>query len=461
MGQGSLFDGGVVDFGFSEHQKKLGSMIEDWGGVVEEPMDLYRDVFRLGEGFIQKQGEEPGEHKTNPIIIGFDGERMHRKIMFEDTFEITLKEFQDYQWAFMSGCTYWGRTNSAEHQSKLYALIVDLDGVTDRSLNAFFSGAFRAKVYPIPNHIVLSGHGVHLYYVLEDPLDLYPNIKTQIKKAKYELIDRVWNRYTSTDPHIQHQGINQGFRIPGGRTKIPGVRARAYRFSYTPFSAVDLNDYTYEAKTVVYEPDKRFKPAKHSLKEAKQLYPEWYERVVVNKQPSRQWECHHKLYEWWLDKIGAGATYGHRYFCIMTLAIYAAKCGIYDREKVRNDAIKLLPHFNELEPDHPFTKADIDSALDCLDSRYATFPRHDIEKIAAIRIDPNKRNGRPQEQHMRIVSAVRNALYPDGSWRYHGGAPTKELVVRAWREDNPGGSKAECERETGLSRPTVLKWWGV
>ena len=31
--------------------------------------------------------------------------------------------------------------------------------------------------------------------------------------------------------------------------------------------------------------------------------------------------------------------------------------------------------------------------------------------------------------------------------------------VVEWRQLHPDGKKIECERETGLSRHTVLKWW--
>ena len=34
----------------------------------------------------------------------------------------------------------------------------------------------------------------------------------------------------------------------------------------------------------------------------------------------------------------------------------------------------------------------------------------------------------------------------------------KEMVLR-WRRFNPEGRKIDCQRETGLSKPTVLKWW--
>ena len=36
--------------------------------------------------------------------------------------------------------------------------------------------------------------------------------------------------------------------------------------------------------------------------------------------------------------------------------------------------------------------------------------------------------------------------------------PKKE-VVQNWRRNNPKGTKADCIRETGLSKPTVYKWW--
>ena len=58
-------------------------------------------------------------------------------------------------------------------------MIFDLDGVTDKTLNNFLHGAFAADAYPIPNYLILSGHGVHLYYIFEDPVPLFPYIKNE------------------------------------------------------------------------------------------------------------------------------------------------------------------------------------------------------------------------------------------------------------------------------------------
>ena len=36
-------------------------------------MEVYSDIFRLGDGFIQTEGEPGGLHKANPIILGSFG----------------------------------------------------------------------------------------------------------------------------------------------------------------------------------------------------------------------------------------------------------------------------------------------------------------------------------------------------------------------------------------------------
>lgn len=440
----------------------LSDVVEKWGGAAEAPMDLYTDLFRLGEGAIQREGEAPGQFKANPLIIGHsggEGGRMHRKIMFEDTFAETLAEFQDMDWAFMSACTYFGRSNSAERQSKLYALVFDIDGVEDANLNNFFSGAMVGGAYPVPQHVALSGHGVHLYYVLDEPLDLYPNIKTQVKELKYALTRRLWNRYTSTIEDPQYQGINQSFRVPGSRAKegaaIP--RCAAYRVNPRPVSIGDLNGFVEEPSRV--DLGRRYPESRMSAEEAKERYPDWYARVVVGGERG-QWVVKRDLFEWWLRKVRAGATYGHRYFCIMALAIYAAKCGIYDRDEVKAAAMGLVPYLDSLNPEHPFTEADVDSALECLDGRYTTFPRSDIARLTDIEIPANKRNGRKQEVHLMGARAIQeiNDKVNGTNWRDGNGRKPKRDLVRDYAATHPEASQRAIAAALGISKTTVNKW---
>jgi hypothetical protein len=443
----------------------LATALANEGGTICSPMELYGAVFRLGTGVIETTAEgltQRTTHKANPIIIGkADDGRVRRRILFEDTFEATLEQFSAYDWAYISGCTYWGKVNSGERQSKLYALIFDIDAVEPRNVLNFFSAA-RAGIYPYPNFVVESGHGLHLYYVLEEPLDLYPKIKHQVKELKYALTRALWNPYTSNERHVQYQGINQGFRIPGGKTKIEGVRAQAWKFSETPLAITDLNDFVPDESRI--DISQLWPKTSMSLEQAKRAYPQWYERVIERGEPSEQgqWIANPALYQWWLKKISApGVTYGHRYFCMMALAIYAAKCGIYDRERVKADAMRLVPHMTSINPAQPFTEADVTSALECLDSRYVRFPRHDIAKLTGIEIPPNRRNGLNQDLHMRLMRgrlAILNEAHGKALQGRPTGSGTKRTLVCEYAAAHPGASQREIAAALGISKTTVNKW---
>ena len=94
-----------------------------------------------------------------------------------------------------------------------------------------------------------------------------------------------------------------------------------------------------------------------------------------------------------------------------------------------------------------------------LQGPFYTFPLKDIEKLTNIRIERNKRNGRKQDQHIKIMNAIRDIEHPNGSWINKEGAPTKQSIVQKWKLENPEGTKYQCVKDTGLSKNTVKKWW--
>lgn len=431
------------------------SVLIKWGGVEVSAMDVYTDMFNLGDSEIQCNGEEAGLYKANPIGYWKNGSaKGHYRIMFEDNFEDMLKELQEADFSILNGITYFGRKNVQEHASKMYAMIFDLDGVTPKTLNAFLNGAFEVDAYPIPNYIALSGHGVHLYYLFEYGIPLYPNIKLQLKAFKYAMIEKIWNMYTSTDKKKQFQGINQGFRVIGGKTKIEGVRVRAFRINQHPFNLEQLNKYIPKESRV--DETKLWKESKMTLAEAKKKFPRWYEDKVVNKQPRRYWTCKRDLYDWWIEKIKEGATFHHRYFSIMCLAIYGAKCGIAF-EEVKANAFELIPFLNAINPNEPFTESDCISALECYDTRYCTFPIDDIIKISGIAIDKNKRNGRKQELHLRIARSNKEILKEAGEMGTEG-RPPKEQSVIDYLIEHPDDNITCIANTLGVSRTTVYKY---
>lgn len=440
-------------------------------------MDVYTDIFRLGSGFIQKSGEDGKDFKGNPLAYFRNGneENGHYRILLEDTFEDTLRVLQEADFAIVNGISYLGRKNTQNRATKMFALIFDVDGVTDDNLENFFSGMnFRDEkkgiyTYPEPNYVILSGHGVHLYYVFDEPIALYPYTKVQLKELKYAITRRIWNGYTSTEEKPQYQGINQGFRIVGGKTKVDGVRVRAFRYRREHTNVQELSLFVPKESRI--EQLQLFKESKYTLAEAKKKFPEWYESVVVQGRKAEYWDLGAKVHgdnpyaivNWWTNKIQGegGATFGHRYFCVMCMAIYAIKCRM-PFEQLKTVAYELIPFLNDINPKEPFTEKDVDSALECYDLRYCKFPIKDIVKLSAVEIAKNKRNGRKQKVHLARARLVQTVDYPNGSWRNKDGRPmgsgTKEDMVLEYKSNHPNASVTEIAKALGVSRTTVYKW---
>lgn len=447
-------------------------LLVDYGGTEVSAMQVYGDIFELGYNTIQHSGEQ-GTHKANPIILGSWDEKIKQEIMLDDTFKEQLHKYQQADWAILNGLTYWGRRNLGSSQAQIRAIIIDLDGITPKLFNNFLHASFadcfeRGGWYPVPNWVILSGSNVHLYYLLDVPINLYPKAKQELKKLKYGLTRQVWNPNTSTIEKPQYQGINQGFRIIGGKTKNGGI-VKAYELNQHPFDIATLNEFVEPESRADVEEVCYLTQSKYTLEQAKQLFPEWYERIVVNGGELKKWTVKKDLYRWWLGKLWTGAaSYGHRYFCIMALAIFAAKCGIFDKEKVKVDAMELKDTLNSIKPDEPFTEHDINSALECLDLRYCTFPRKDLEKITAVAMPPNKRNGRTQAEHLKRARAVRDVDYPNNSWinlnknnsrkgKLNKRHPKKDLILD-YAKQHPDATQRQIAKALGISLPTVNKW---
>ena len=173
------------------------------------------------------------------------------------------------------------------------------------------------------------------------------------------------------------------------------------------------------------------------------------------------WQFDRALYDKWLDRLKAKEqTYGHRYWSLWVLAVTAKKCGI-SRDELEKDAFGLLEVMNNVDgaKDYPFTNDDIIAALDGYDEKWMRYPVKKMVERTDMPLNGIRRNGRKQSQHIQIMNAIRDIEYPDGNWRDGNGRKPKKDIVLEWRRNHPEGKKADCVRDTGLTKPTVYKWW--
>ena len=163
-----------------------------------------------------------------------------------------------------------------------------------------------------------------------------------------------------------------------------------------------------------------------------------------------------------LIKITGSFSVIINFLCV--LASYAVKCDIPEDE-LFTDAFSLLQFLDDMSDDehNRFTKRDILDAMQFYQENYVTYSRREAERVSAIAMPASKRNGRKQAEHLERARLVQTLDYPNGAWRNKEGRPKgsgeKSKIVEEWKQQHPDGKKIDCERETGLSRHTVLKWW--
>lgn len=419
------------------------------------PFSFYRDLFPTGS--FERKGHFE-DNKPNGILIEFEDDGKAKRETITDDLEALCKPRKGF--TIFSPISYYGYQRSGINARFIYAMTFDLDGVGMPQIKDLLH-QMKNNVIPTATYIANSGNGLHLYYVFKEPIPMYPQNQKYLKAVKYALTKRVWNGYTSTIEQPQVQGVLQGFRVVGSPSKF-GVEypVRVFRHGerFTLQELIDfIPDIDFSGLDEVRALEKQ---SKISLEQAKKKYPEWYERRIEKGEKRGRWTVKRDLYDWWLGRIRKEIQVGHRYYGIMTLAIYAKKCGI-DEDELRKDAFSLLEPYEgkTIDDNNHFEKQHIIDALELYNEDYVTFPRDDIAKLTGLRIDPNKRNGRKQEQHMQVMRAIQNVVNPN--WREGNGRPSAEHIVQEWQKNNPQGSKSACKSETKLSYPTIRKWWNI
>ena len=507
------------------------------GEIFERPQGDLKSVEpfeeRQGDRYIKWREEEnagkehdysEGQFQYNPIVFykskrnGAKGNVRHQDgtgSSDQNTHRLVLKDdwrskdwLQSRYFALMAPITYVGKSTANKNARYLYAFTVDLDGVGVEQLKLLFRGFSLTwpqelikglPRIPIPNIIVSSGHGMHLYYIMRYPLALYEwnaKLLQQISRSLYHLAWYPANKKkgypgTSTEEKIHCLGIYHMFRLPETMTKplrvdkktgatvgtgVPilawKLRSEHYTLSdFVKYMAYDSKDKKTFSPKVVAELERGGRlldPNRLTLEQARKKYgEEWYQN---RDKPKGRFTTNRRLYDWWLEKLREprknDVKVGHRYFCIMALAAFAKKCGI-ERKELQADAEALLDTLDDLttKSDNHFKKSDINVALKAYDKEDSVrwSPRM-IEHWTDIEMKKTKRNRRKQNRHRAGARAIQNINDPEGEWR---GRPEATLenskeaaLIREWIQSHPDShNKALCARDLNMSRTTVTKWW--
>lgn len=469
------------------HPEIWGTELPKWAAELAErgykgicAVDFYNDIFgedleeeRIPEDY--KRGEYAGiaiekvkktDDKGNLVL---DSKGKPRYIGRRYT--ITKGNMRLYNlidssdnFCMIAPISYAGRVRKNENARYMYALCIEVDHIKPKTglHELIYSWQRTVVTVPEPTYIVCSGSGLHLYYVFERPIPLWRNIFEQLTEIKKYLTPILWSQYISLACEaIQYESINQPFRCVGTRTK-----GNSYALAFKCGKKLTIEQFNKflpkELKmNCVYK-------SKYTREEAKRLYPKWYERRIEKGMDRGCYSRYQPIYYDWIEKILKDGVVGKRYNCLENLCSLAVQCNIAP-EQVEADCRRVAEYFETLtnSEDNHFTEYDMLCALKTYHMASEQAYRRRIEYISkktGIPLTPNKRNGRKQAEHLKMARFVRDELNGrKDNWRDGNGRP-KESGIKAqqvfdYRMAHPNARKADCIRDTGLSKPTVYKWW--
>lgn len=449
-----------------------------------EPKEFYRELFP--EGSLQRRNsmDDGLGNAMVDILVEYPNERRYtRKYTMTDDLEAIrymhpMRETHEAnRLCLCSPVSYYGTEKSNQKAHELFAVVLDLDYVGPQQLkNVIKQIKNHSRCMP-PNFLVSSGRGLHLYYLLKEPIPCYKYMIESLTAFKKVLQRFVWNETTSLKPDKPDSGaITQAFRMVGSESKLgKSYPAKAYRVQEERWTIEELYGWVYQIAPSflegvdlphLREPIETYRK-RHPLtiEEAKQRYPEW----EPGKHTVNRWYCKRDLYDWWIRQIREKAIVGGRYYSIIALAAYGSKCGV-PFEEVEKDAMELLPCLEELTDDdtNHFKKKDVLDALRFYRSEQervtVKLTRAWVSEYTKIDIKPSHREkGKrlKQADHLELARMKRDfqQKIAGTKWTDGNGRKPKQEIVKAWRASHPDGRKADCIRDTGLDKKTVYKWW--
>lgn len=424
MGAGKLRDQ-PIEYIREQYDEK--NMVLGQFGEQVSAWDFYEDVF----------GDL--EQEIPVVILGEDGKNI-KTMTIEDA--ITFGSARND--TLIGGCTYFNNWISKQSAKNIYTFIIDFDnaysGTVLNALRRDWESANGEK-FAKPTYIVNSGTGLHLYFVLTEPIPVYHSMTQNIDRL-YRALAVQQSQRVYVERQIQWFG--QDFRCAGGLNK--------YNWENTVFRIGEKWDIDKLGQAVGLE-DVHFIRFGEKRQQKK--------TVKRKRQKIVGWKTDRAFYDYALRNCRDKTKEGNRYLSMCALSVIAYKCGI-DRGELEKDLHGLLPEYNR-NSERPIKPKEIQSAMKLYNEKAMATPRESLEHWQGWEYHPIKRNGRKQALHLKIARNTQAIIDEENgtNWREGSGRKSKESAIADWRRLHPEGTKAQCIRETGLGKSTVYRHWNI
>lgn len=394
----------------------------------------------------------------------------------------------------ISPVLYYNNHRKKALMNLVCAFVLDIDKCRPNHLRRFFMLFDEGRLLR-PTFVVNSGSGVHFYYVLDKAFQIDTVNNAANRLIAEEIYKQLYNDVIIKEHwrEAQRHWLGQDYRIVNSKTKLNLVSqafktgevysideltkhykitvekdkryASPKQVSYAKLIAknlkIEVPDFTNHQETAFFinqNKDAAYEIRRKNrelFEERQKKLEEKYAKGEKKRKP-RKW--YNDTMEYAKDKTKAG----HRFTTLKALC-HIAKLENINEEKFLKDLHELVDYWcqKDWEGDN-FNKNNVEAIerywnnIDKYQASSKTLEEYLGYEFKRI---PVRRNDREQKVHLARIRKMQEFDDPEATWRNKEGAPTKKQQVQEWRKNNPGGKKIDCERDTGLSRHTVLKWW--
>lgn len=334
------------------------------------------------------------------------GRRMRR---YDDAEEM-LQDASGRRDAYVYPAAYYHSYALEELLQSTACLYIDLDHVDAKQLRELCEADFFGHC---PTYLVNSGNGVHLVYVLTEPVQTYHWAKKLLKRIHRALL-KVFRKHRFEADF--KTGISHAYRIVGSLTKLGQVCCAYWVGGCMTIEAL--------ARSVGVTWARPQKPA----------YP-----VAKSVRAPSAPHAKRGFYAYLVEKIAERTREGHRYTALFALTCVGYKCGMA-LEAISEDVLHLADVLGlpQREARHALEVCDAEKAKTVCAATLETWLGWSFDR-------KTKRNGRTRAEHLAKVAEDRTAASRKRVW-----ACLKEM---------PMATISELSRKLSITRKTAAKYF--
>ena len=364
--------------------------------------------------YIELFGEDVDQPR--PYITASATTRIHTAQNIDELLEIAMFRNDCYT----PPASFFGRV-STSNLRRIYAFIVDLDNVSVSDIRLLISNSFFNL---IPTYVVNSGNGLHLVYLLDEPVETF---KSRIHFLN-SLFSNVKSHFDNKGSyHVDHgTSLLQSYRVVGSQTKR-GEIVQAFKTGGR--WGIDR----LAAALGITAPD--------TTADRSATVPEAQRPASIVPFPSAR----RGFYSHVLERMGE-VNEGHRETAMFALAVIAYKCRV-PRSQLEND---LKTVYNNLtQKGKPLKEGEITKALGGFQLKYIRTRAEKLESWLGFEFErTTKRNGRTRAEHLQHCRGIRNER----------SAKSKIDCIAKYLSAHPTASNREISTALHMHMQTVRKY---